>query len=139
MTIPTEVWGHGVHGATAETTDGGQDRVEQDGIMTRQTSPSNGFAGLADFSTQRPERIALQFAIEVCGFDRCGHFFTERSETCNVSTRGCKFYLRTEVEREAILALRVVERHDQRGTTRRRCSFRLCVLGASRVAGRWEL
>jgi hypothetical protein len=137
MTIPTEVWGHGVHGSTAETTDGGQDRVEQDGIMTRQTSPSNGFAALADFSTQRPERIALQFAIEVCGFDRCGHFFTERSETCNVSTRGCKFYLRTEVEREAILALRVVERHDQRGNNAAPVLFQVVRIG--REPSGWTL
>jgi hypothetical protein len=54
-------------------------------------------------------------SIEVCGFDRCGRYFTERSETCDVSDGGCKFYLRTEVEREAIVALRVIERRDQRG------------------------
>ena len=83
--------------------------------MNNQGSPSNGSATLAERATQRPERIASQLPIEICGFDRCGHFFTERSETCNVSVRGCKFYLRTEVEREAIVALRVIERHDQRG------------------------
>jgi hypothetical protein len=65
VTTPTELWGRGVHGATDRTTDAGQDRVRQDGIMARQTSSSNRFAALADFSTQRPERIALHFAIEV--------------------------------------------------------------------------
>ena len=83
--------------------------------MNNQGSSSNGSAALAEFATQRAERLALQFAIDVCGFDRCGHFFTERSETCNVSVRGCKFYLRTEVDREAIVALRVIERYDRRG------------------------
>jgi hypothetical protein len=83
--------------------------------MDMQTSPSNGSATAAESAARRPERIALQFAIEVCGFDRRGRFFTERSETSNVSVGGCKFYLRTEVEREAVLALRAIERHDSRG------------------------
>jgi len=82
--------------------------------MNNRGSPSNGSATLVEVATQRPERIALRFPIEVCGFGRCGHFFTERSETCNVSIRGCKFYLRTEVECEAIVALRVIDRHDRR-------------------------
>jgi len=80
--------------------------------MNDQGSPSNGSAELAP---QRPERLASQFAIDVCGFDRWGHFFIERSETCNVSVQGCKFHLRTEVEREAIVALRVIERYCRRG------------------------
>jgi hypothetical protein len=42
-------------------------------------------------------------------------FFKERSETSNVSVGGCKFYLRTEVDREAVVALRVIERFEQRG------------------------
>ena len=87
----------------------------QDGYMSQQAASSNLPAGLAEFGAQRPERIALQLSIEVCGFDRCGRFFTERSETCDVSDGGCKFYLRTEVEREAVVALRVIERYHQRG------------------------
>ena len=82
--------------------------------MNKQTLPSNGSRTLAA-SAARPERIALQFAIEVCGFDRCGRFFTERSETSNVSVGGCEFYLRTEVEREAVVALRVIERFARGG------------------------
>jgi hypothetical protein len=70
---------------------------------------------LTESGPQRAERFALQLSIEVCGFDRCGRFFTERSETCDVSDGGCKFYLRTEVEREAVVALRIIERYDQRG------------------------
>ncbi len=84
--------------------------------MNKQPTPSNGSATLAEPAARRPERIALQFAIEVCGFDRCGRFFTERSETCNVSAGGCKFYLRTEVDREAVVALRVIERLERGGS-----------------------
>jgi hypothetical protein len=88
--------------------------VGQDGIMSRQTVPSNLSSALAELGSQRAERIASQLSIEVCGFDRCGRFFTERSETCDVSDAGCKFYLRTEVEREAVVALRVIKRSDRR-------------------------
>ena len=92
----------------------GADRPRQDGTMNQQTLPSNGSTTLAE-SAARPGRTALQFAIEVCGFDRYGRFFTERSETSNVSVGGCKFYLRTEVEREAVVALRVIERFARGG------------------------
>ena len=91
------------------------ERFGQDGTMSRQAVSSNLSTALAEFGSQRPERTAAQFSIEVCGFDRCGRFFTERSETSDVSDGGCKFYLRTEVEREAVVALRVIERYDQRG------------------------
>jgi hypothetical protein len=83
--------------------------------MSRQAVSSNLSTALAEFGSQRPQRTALRLSIEVCGFDRCGRYFTERSETCDVSDGGCKFYLRTEVDCEAVVALRVIERNDQRG------------------------
>jgi hypothetical protein len=98
------------------THENGADRLRQDGTMNKQSAPSDGSARLAEPAARRPERIALQFAIEVCGFDRCGRYFTERSETCNVSAGGCRFYLRTEVEREAVVALRVIERFEHSGS-----------------------
>jgi hypothetical protein len=58
--------------------------------------------------TERENRIALRFTIEVCGFDRFGKFFSERSETANVSRHGCKFTIRTEIAPEAVVAIRVV-------------------------------
>jgi hypothetical protein len=78
--------------------------------------PSNVSTALAELGSQRPARMASPLSIEVYGFDRCGRFFTERSETCDVSDAGCKFYLRTEVEREAVVALRVIERSDRHGS-----------------------
>jgi hypothetical protein len=82
--------------------------------MNKQIIQSKGSTALAELGPQRAERFALQLSIEVCGFDRCGRFFTERSETSDVSDGGCKFYLRTEVDPEAVVALRVIERYDQR-------------------------
>jgi|SRR5271155_1421145 hypothetical protein len=83
--------------------------------MNKQTMQSKSSTALAELGPQRAERFALQLSIEVCGFDRCGRFFTERSETCDVSDGGREFYLCTEVDCEAVVALRVIERCDQRG------------------------
>ncbi|MFZ3215595.1 MAG: hypothetical protein WA192_05995 [Candidatus Acidiferrales bacterium] len=70
---------------------------------------------LAEMKPERQERFDLPFAIEVCGFDRCGRFFSERTETCDVSDGGCKFFLRTEMDRDGIVALRVLGRSRLRG------------------------
>jgi hypothetical protein len=83
--------------------------------MAEQASGSIVLGAPAELAALRPVRAASQFPIEVCGLDRGGHFFIERTETCNASERGCKFYLRTEVEREAVVALRVIAGHDRRG------------------------
>lgn len=56
----------------------------------------------------RADRRAIQIPIEACGFDRRGRFFTERTETLNVSETGCKFHLRTELACDAVLAVRVL-------------------------------
>jgi hypothetical protein len=74
------------------------------------TSFRGGFDKLhgAGRPTQRESRISLRFLIEVCGFDRAGKFFTERSETTNVSRHGCKFSLKTEVAPESVVAIRVL-------------------------------
>jgi hypothetical protein len=82
--------------------------------MNKQTVSLEDRAPHTVLAPQRPHRFALQFSIDVCGFDRCGRFFTERSETCDVSDAGCKFYLRTEVERDAVVALRLIDRYDRR-------------------------
>jgi hypothetical protein len=108
-----------------------------DGAMNDQKSPSDLSTALAEMDMRRQERVASQFAIEVCGFDRCGRFFTERSETCNVSVAGCKFYLRTEVDPEAIVALRVIERFEQRGNNAPPVLFQVAHI--ERESGGWAL
>jgi hypothetical protein len=57
---------------------------------------------------RREQRIASAFRVEVCGFNRHGRFFTERTLTSNVSDSGCQFYLRIEVEEKSVVALRVI-------------------------------
>jgi hypothetical protein len=58
---------------------------------------------------RREDRVPLTLAIEVCGFDSSLHFFTERTETFNVSDSGCQFRLRMVVAQEAVVAIRVID------------------------------
>ena len=58
---------------------------------------------------RREQRIASIFRIEVCGFNRFGRFFTERTLTSNISDGGCQLSLRVEVEKNSVVALRVIE------------------------------
>lgn len=58
------------------------------------------------------QRIACAFRIEVCGFNRQWRFFTERTLTSNISDGGCQLSLHAEVEKDSIVALRVIERRN---------------------------
>ncbi len=61
---------------------------------------------------RREQRIASAFRVEVCGFNRYGRFFTERTLTSNISDGGCQLSLHVEVEKDSIVALRVIERRN---------------------------
>ena len=65
----------------------------------------------------RESRIPLRFVIEVCGFNRYGKFFTERTETTDVSRRGCRFQLHTEILPETVVAIRVVRKDEVKSVT----------------------
>jgi hypothetical protein len=68
----------------------------------------------ANRDRRREKRITLAFPIEGSGFDRRGQFFSERTVTADVSEGGCRFHLKTEVERGAVVAIKVVSRHTYR-------------------------
>jgi hypothetical protein len=57
-------------------------------------------------------RTELRIPIEVSGFNRHGRFFTEKTSTQNVSTCGCRFDLRSEVEKDSVVAIRVIQRRN---------------------------
>ena len=61
---------------------------------------------------RREQRVPSVFRIKVCGFNRLGRFFTERTQTSNVSDGGCELSLGIEVEKNSVLALRVIERRN---------------------------
>lgn len=73
------------------------------------------FGPIPGLEPVREERRPLQIPVEVCGFNLRGRFFSERSETSNVSVGGCKFCLRTQIVPDAIVALRVVSGHKRGG------------------------
>jgi len=56
---------------------------------------------------QQP-RSEIRIPIEVCGFNKHSRFFTEKTVTHDVSDSGCRFNLRTEVEKESVIAIRVI-------------------------------
>ena len=68
----------------------------------------------ANRDRRREKRIRLVFPIEVSGFDRSGRFFSEHTVTADVSESGCRFQLKTEVERGAVVAVKLVSRHPNR-------------------------
>lgn len=60
------------------------------------------------------KRLALVFPIEICGLDAANEFFSERSRTWDVSERGCRFTLRSQVNEGTVLAIRVLHRDSER-------------------------
>jgi hypothetical protein len=77
----------------------------------------------------------MHVPVEVCGFNLRGRFFTERSETSNVSDGGCKFCLRTQIAPDAIVALRVIAGHKSGGQDTSPVLFQ--VVRAERDSDQW--
>jgi hypothetical protein len=68
---------------------------------------------------RRQPRVNVKCPIEVCGFSRHGRYFTERTFTMDVSDGGCRLRLRNEVEKESVVAIRVItRRHGQESDAR---------------------
>jgi hypothetical protein len=80
---------------------------------------------VATHDRRREERIDLELPIEVCGFDPYLRFFTERTETRNVSDWGCQFPLRIEVSEEAVLAIRVIRQNGDGESASKSALFRV--------------
>jgi hypothetical protein len=74
---------------------------------------------------RREDRVPLALTIEVCGFDCSLRFFTERTETLNVSDSGCQFRLRMEVAQEAVVAIRVIHQDDSEELSSKSALFRI--------------
>lgn len=79
-------------------------------MTTKYVSSCGGLSLERVRERQRESRRGLSHVIEVCGFDRNGRFFSERTLTCDISDNGCKFDLHTEVESQSVLAIRVINR-----------------------------
>ncbi len=93
------------------------------------------FGPIPGLEPVREERHSLQVAIEVCGFNLRGRFFTERCETSNVSDGGCKFSLRTQIAPDAIVALRVLR--GPNGSSREQSPVLFQVVRVNRDSNQW--
>ncbi len=56
------------------------------------------------------KRVPLVFAIEVSGFDRTGRLFSECTTTSDISDTGCRFQLKTQVQRGDVVAIKLLSR-----------------------------
>jgi PilZ domain len=55
-------------------------------------------------------RVPKKLTIEVSGFDRFSRYFTERTETSDVSDSGCQFRLQIDVAAETVVAVRATSK-----------------------------
>ena len=52
------------------------------------------------------KRMPIEMGIEVSGFDSSLRYFSERTETCDVSESGCQFRLHINLAQETVVAVR---------------------------------
>ena len=81
------------------------------------------------------KRVPLAFPIEVCGFDRTGHLFSERTATYNISDSGCRFPIQTQLERGDVVAIRLLSRQSEPSAQSKALLFQ--VVWAAREADGW--
>jgi c-di-GMP-binding flagellar brake protein YcgR len=93
--------------------------------MRKQPADSQLLGTITTDDRRREDRIPLALTIEVCGFDCSLRFFTERTETFNVSDSGCQFRLRKEVAPEAVLAIRVIHQNGNEEMSCKSALFRV--------------
>lgn len=63
---------------------------------------------------RKGKRLSLNFPVEVSGFDRTGRMFCERTTTLDISEAGCRFQLQTPLEREDVVAIKLLSPRSNR-------------------------
>ncbi len=59
---------------------------------------------------RKGKRVPLAFPIEVSGFDRTGRMFCEKTLTRDISEAGCRFLVKTQLERGDVVAIKLIGR-----------------------------
>src|SRR5713226_2833225 len=59
---------------------------------------------------RKGKRIPLSYRIEVTGFDRAGRLFAEHTTTSNISEEGCRFVVKTPLQRGDVVAIKLMSR-----------------------------
>jgi len=112
-------------------------------MSTRTTEPETQASNWEELTAQaqrdrrREPRLKLPYPIEVYGFDRAGHYFSERAVTLNVSTGGCMFDIKHQPEEQGVLAIRRVARDGSRVPEHKPMLFLVC--WTHRLGRRWAV
>lgn len=91
---------------------------------------------------RREPRYPHSFSIEVSGFDHSGRFFTEHTWTVDASLCGCRFSLRTAVERGSVVAIRILNAEKRSAMDRPTVLFQVAYTQQSDrgwIVGVWKL
>jgi hypothetical protein len=102
-----------------------------------QTSEWEELTAEAQRDRRREPRLKLPYPIEVYGFDRAGHYFSERTVTLNVSTGGCMLDLKHQPEEQGVLAIRRTARDGTRVAEHKPMLFLVC--WTQKMARRWAV
>ncbi|HUJ40014.1 MAG TPA: PilZ domain-containing protein [Candidatus Acidoferrales bacterium] len=86
---------------------------------------------------RREPRLKLPYPIEVYGFDRAGHYFSERTVTLNVSPGGCMLDIKHHPEEQGVLAIRRTARDGTRMPEHKPMLFLVC--WTQRLGRRWAV
>jgi len=86
---------------------------------------------------RREPRLKLPYPIEVYGFDRAGHYFSERTVTLNVSPGGCMLDIKHQPEEQGVLAIRRTSRDGRRLDGQKPMLFLVC--WTQRLGRRWAV
>ncbi|MGH9776243.1 MAG: PilZ domain-containing protein [Candidatus Acidiferrales bacterium] len=76
----------------------------------REATDWQEMSAVANQDRRKEKRISISIPIEVSGFDNQNRFFSERTQTENISLNGCGFQLSKPAEVGETLAVRVASR-----------------------------
>jgi hypothetical protein len=93
---------------------------------TAQSSHWEELTAEAQRDRRREPRLNLPYPVEVYGFDHGGQYFTERTQTRNVSAGGCMIDLKHRPDAQAVLAIRRVGRDGTRSAKHKPVLFVVC-------------
>ena len=112
-------------------------------MSTRSTEPQEQTSTWDELTAEvrrdrrREPRLKLPYPIEVYGFDRAGHYFSERTVTLNVSPGGCMLDIKHQPEEQGVLAIRRTARDGTRTAEHKPMLFLVC--WTQRLGRRWAV
>ncbi|GEM_PF-1011647 len=79
----------------------------------------------ANQDRRKGKRVTLAFPIEISGFDRRGRLFRDSTTTCDISELGCRFRVKTQLERGDVVAIKLIRRTNGQAPERKPLLFQI--------------